>query len=301
VIPLLAKFKFIAKWNSKIATRISNYSLSNAIIFALARFYIIRRMVRVGRWIRSRLVPSTCTLKPLTNVIAGPPLVNIVENLCATGWCPGFALNDNVVEELLNYMKNQKYTCSLIPKKITFMLNECERVEKEHDIPICFAQLLATNDSKLIKSIYKDKALYSIATRYFGYPPTKADVKFSVSFATNNQRAEQLSLHQKNKIHYHFDVDEFIHSLSFFFYLTQSDEESGAHVLVPGTHKSKKLSQLFRTLNFSDDEIEESFPNSQPIIVRGNPGEGFVEDSYIMHKALTPKSTGRYLMQVRYM
>lgn len=287
------------RWYRKIATRISNYSLLNAIIYSMARFYSIRRMTRVRRWIRSRLVPSAYTYQPLTDLVSGPSLENTVKNLRTAGWCYGLALNSNVVQELLNYMKNQKYTCPSIPSNISFMLKECEEVEKKYDISICSAKFLAPNDSKIIESITNDKKLYGITTKYFGYPPTKVEVKFLVNFENNIQRAEYLA--QEQAVYFHPDVDRFIHSLSFFFYLTPTNEESGAHVLIPGTHRAKKLSQLFRTLNFSDDEIEEAYPNSPPVIICGYPGEGFVEDSYIFHKALSSNSGDRFLMQVRCM
>ena len=61
------------------------------------------------------------------------------------------------------------------------------------------------------------------------------------------------------------------------------------------------MSQLLRSLNFSDDEIEEQYPETRPVTVCGNPGDGFAEDGFCFHKALWPKSRHRYLLQLRFM
>ena len=137
--------------------------------------------------------------------------------------------------------------------------------------------------------------LRSIATEYFGYSPMKVHVRLLVSFVSNTAVAERLA--QNQTVFFHYDPGDF-RALSFFFYLSPVDEESGAHVLVPGTHGAKRMSQMFTSLSFSDDEIEEQYPETRPVTICGNPGDGFAEDGFCFHKALCPKSRHRYMLQL---
>lgn len=104
----------------------------------------------------------------------------------------------------------------------------------------------------------------------------------------------------KHYVLFHPGVDKRMHSLSFFFYLSSIDDKSGGHVLIPGTHKGKKWKEIFRSLNYSDNEIKKSYPSSEPVAIYGKPGEGFAEDSFIYHKSQIPTSQNRYVMQVCY-
>ena len=287
--------QFVNRWYGKVATRIYSYSLSNAIVYALARFYSIRVMVRTGR----RVSRSTdTTLQPVSDLIVGPPLEEVLKKIRSDGWCPGISLKGNTVHELLKYMDSQKYICRSLSSETQFRLQHRERLESRCGASICFVKCTDPYGSQIVQSIANDQMLRSLATRYFGYPPRKVDVQLLVSFATNTTVAERLA--QKQTIFYHYDLDDF-HTLYFSFYLSPVDEESGAHVLIPGTHGAKSVSQLFRTLNFSDHEIEERRPKMQPMTICGNPGDGFVEDPFCFHKALPPKSRHRYVLQLRFM
>jgi hypothetical protein len=285
-------------WYHKIVSLISTYSLSRAIIYALGRFYTTRRIFRLSRYIRSRLVLSSKIIQPLTDLVSSPPLEDSINSLRELGWCSGLILSEIVVKELQNLMNYQKFTCASISNEITFKLQEREKFESNYNFPICHARSIEPFDAVIYQSIKNDKVLVNISASYFGYSPTNACIKLFASFPTNATIQERLA--QKQSIFFHPDIDERMHSLSFFFYLSLIDDKSGGHVLIPGTHKGKKLKELFRSLNFSDDDIKKSYPSSKPVVIYGNPGEGFAEDSFIFHKSQIPSSQDRYVIQVCY-
>ena len=285
-------------WYFKIASIISTYSLSKAIYFTLGRFYTIRRIFRLSRYIKSQLVLSSKNIQPLTDLVSSPPLEDSINSLRELGWCSGLVLSEIVVKELQNLMNYQKFTCASNSNEITFKLQEREKFESNYNFPICHARSIEPFDAEIYQSIKNDKVLVNISAFYFGYLPTNASIKLFASFSTNATIQERLA--QKQPVYFHPDVDKRMHSLSFFFYLSSIDHKSGGHVLIPGTHKGKKWKELFRSLNFSDDDIKKSYPSSKPVTICGNPGEGFAEDSFIFHKSLIPNSHDRYVIQISY-
>ena len=119
-------------------------------------------------------------------------------------------------------------------------------------------------------------------------------LKSFVSSATDDERRAA-----SQTIDYHFDI----HSYSFGyanFYLSDVYADSGAHVMVLGSHRDKPVPWLFDSSRRSDAEIEAHYPASRIRTITGPAGLGFLQDSSCYHKVLVPRHRNRTMLHVRY-
>jgi hypothetical protein len=138
-----------------------------------------------------------------------------------------------------------------------------------------------------------DPILHSIAAGYFDAEPALIAVRAWWSFPTDGPRAV-------NGQTYHFDIDGY-RSVAFFFYLTDVDAGSGAHVYVRGSHRRKCLSHLLSLhKSRSDQEIEGHYHAEDIRMICGKAGAGFAEDTFCFHKGSAPLFKERLMLQVRF-
>lgn len=95
--------------------------------------------------------------------------------------------------------------------------------------------------------------------------------------------------------YYHRDNDS-IQFLKFFIYLSEVNEHNGPNIFIEGSHRSNKLLQRRR---LTDEEVKRNF-SDKCIIFKGCAGDGFIEDTYGIHKGLMPIKGPRLLLQFRY-
>ena len=81
---------------------------------------------------------------------------------------------------------------------------------------------------------------------------------------------------------FHYDVLDF-RSVTMFAYLTDVDERSGPHAYVAGTHRNKRLGELFKVV-LSDDEVDARYPGRTETVL-GPAGTTFFEETCGYHKA----------------
>ena len=283
-------------WCRKVLIRITDYSFTTALVYALARFYSLRWIVRTYR--RLARTESPYSTSASDGVIGGLPVQEVLGKLRSSSWCAGPSLDSHSVGRLLDFTNDCEFISRALPADVRFRLRDRTAIEHRYQKSIALAGAAAPMDSEIIRAIVQDRALHDIAKRYFGYPVTKVDPRILASFATDTSAAERLA--QKQTIFHHYDLDDF-HMLIFNFYLTQVDENSGAHVLLPGTHGWKRARHLFSSLNFSDAEMACQYPDRPAVAICGKPGFGFVEDPFCFHKAPPPKTGDRYMLQLRFM
>jgi ectoine hydroxylase-related dioxygenase (phytanoyl-CoA dioxygenase family) len=100
-------------------------------------------------------------------------------------------------------------------------------------------------------------------------------------------------------VRFHYDV----HGFNFVyvnFYLSDTDRDSGAHVLIAGSHRDKSLRQLFGSARISDEAALRRYGAERVRIIEAKAGSGFFEDTACYHKALPPSARDRLMLQLRY-
>jgi hypothetical protein len=161
---------------------------------------------------------------------------------------------------------------------------------------VTLAQVAGITDHPLAQRIANDPVVMAAMTRYLGYTP-KHEIRLYWSFVVDTTLEERRRTGQT--VEYHFDC----HSYNFAYaayYLSDTDEDSGAHVMVIGSHREKPTAWLFGSVRQSDEAVNQLYPKNRIITITGKAGDGFWQDSSCYHKALPPKTASRLLLQVRY-
>jgi hypothetical protein len=96
------------------------------------------------------------------------------------------------------------------------------------------------------------------------------------------------------RYHRDFDTPRFI---KLFLYLTDVDAQSGAHVYVRGSQRSKLLNL---TRYITDAEVEATFEADAITTISGPAGTCFLEDTYGVHRAGLPVDRPRLVISAQY-
>ena len=148
-----------------------------------------------------------------------------------------------------------------------------------------------------IDQLCRDPVLLALAEGYLGYKPRAVEGQLLWSFAGVD--ADMSERHRKAQaVYYHWDSMAF-NGFRVTFYLTDVDEHSGAHVLIPGSHRRRPLRYMWARSTTSDDSKLLEFYGDEEV-VKGTCGTGFAQDINGFHKALPPKNANRLTLNFRY-
>lgn len=133
-----------------------------------------------------------------------------------------------------------------------------------------------------------DPRVLDVVSRFLGCKPTIGYMATWWSYATGMgaQQAEN----------FHRDVDDW-RFVKLFVYLTDVTMESGPHKYVLHSASENKLTDIRR---FNDDEVAQTFGEENIRTMTATAGEGFLEDTYGIHKGQPVQSGHRLLFQVVY-
>ena len=143
--------------------------------------------------------------------------------------------------------------------------------------------------------IARSYPLFNIAENYLG-KVKKIRTKVQTSLIANANDYYRDTNGQTVTFHYDVEGYNFIY---IFFYINKCNYLNGAHESILYSHKNKKLSFLFSSARKSDSLIYKNYPGKD-IIISGDPGYGFIEDTSCYHRALAPKKSIRTCFQIRY-
>lgn len=153
----------------------------------------------------------------------------------------------------------------------------------------------ATLNSPTVRSLLLDQGLLRIAQAYLGSAPIVDIVIAWYSFPSAAASVEAGQL-------YHFDLDR-IRWLKAFLLLSDQDEETGAHMYIPGTHRDKGIdSSLLRKgyARLQDDEVAALYPRETWRTMAGRRGVILLEDTRGLHKGLPLVRDHRLMLQFEY-
>ncbi|WP_425045268.1 hypothetical protein [Primorskyibacter sp. S87] len=133
-----------------------------------------------------------------------------------------------------------------------------------------------------------DPRILDVVSQFLGCKPTIGYMAAWWSYATEvgPQQAEN----------FHRDVDDW-RFVKLFVYLTDVTSESGPHKYVLRSAPQNKLTEIRR---FEDEEVASIFGAENIRTMTSKAGEGFLEDTYGIHKGQPVQSGHRLLFQVVY-
>lgn len=110
------------------------------------------------------------------------------------------------------------------------------------------------------------------------------------SFASNATDAEIRRL--VPTIDYHYEYASF--------HLTDTDLNSGAHVMMKRSHNKKPLQMLLGSAAASEAAVRQQYGIENEIIIEGPAGTGSVQDTSCYHRATPPTYGDRLMLAVRF-
>jgi len=100
-------------------------------------------------------------------------------------------------------------------------------------------------------------------------------------------------------IDYHYDVSGF-NFVYASFYITDTDRQSGAHVMMKRSHNKKPLRMLLGSASASQEAVRQRYGLDNEITIEGPAGTGFVQDTSCYHRATPPTHRDRLMLAVRF-
>jgi hypothetical protein len=130
--------------------------------------------------------------------------------------------------------------------------------------------------------------ILGLAGKFLGCRPTISYLASWWSYPTTigPQQAE----------HFHRDVDDW-RFLKLFVYLTDVGPDDGPHVYVRHSASSPRLRTIRR---FTDDEVARTFGPQAMLALTGRAGEGFLENTFGLHKGMPVTRGQRLIFQAVY-
>jgi hypothetical protein len=249
----------------------------------------IRRLTQPSRRFRSHVTPTANT----TTLFPNLSLDAVDAEMRRDSVALGFNLSPEMVAELVEFAETTPIQARGMDR--TFLRRDVVNGRLPDGTQVVLALSPNPMACPALRRITEDPLLMAAATRYLGYRPTKLLPRLFWSFATEANDDERRSRGQT--IDWHFDVHDFAFC-SASFYLTDVDRNSGAHALVRGSHRGKKLKMLLGSANAPHEMVVSHYGADKIMIIEGAAGTGFLEDTSCYHRAIAPKDRDRLMMML---
>ena len=261
----------------------------------LARFEFIRRV--------SRHFPTNIKSVTKTTLNSSPhfkelDIETIVTSLQKEGCYLGIQLPDDTIQELLDFASNNYCYLNRDPNQ-PFMID----LQSDQDVKVnqkfTIGSYLDTHlRCDAFQRLKNDPILLEIAQQYLQKPAVYLSSELCWSFPNQSDNSQMIQDAQV----FHYDIDDY-GAIKFFFYLTDVDESSGAHICILKSHYNKHLwHQIIgqHCASIADSELIEAYGAENVLQICGRKGFGFVEDIFCFHKGTTPNQRSRLLLQVEF-
>ncbi len=202
---------------------------------------------------------------------------------------------DETVAELSNYFAAAP--CTLTSDSGS-SLNAGETVQVNFEAPLAEKYAVTTNavlQNATVRALLLDRGLLEIAQAYCGSAPIIDIVTAWYSFPSAHASHEAAQL-------YHFDLDR-VRWLKAFLLLTDQDDETGAHMYVPGTQADHGISKELLARGYArleDPEVDRFHPRSSWKTMDGVSGVVLLEDTRGLHKGMRLIRDHRLMLQFEY-
>ncbi len=268
------------------------HKIYNEPAYFFGRFYTLRKLY-------SRI--SSGSLKNIEQESNKSDLVkienpNALQDLDENAIALGIKLSESAAKELYEFGKSSRLKKWAWTEGKTFQYEDVQD-GKINGEPVAIAEVWDKEDCELVYKIAEDPEVLNLVRSYLGYHDVQFYPRFFWTFA--GEMSDEMRIKSNQTIEYHFDV----HSWNFcylHFYLTDTDENSGAHQMVKGSHKKKPLKWLWGSAKKSDEAIVKQYGKDKILTIVGKAGDGFLEDTSCYHKGLAPENQNRLLLQIRY-
>jgi hypothetical protein len=149
-----------------------------------------------------------------------------------------------------------------------------------------------------IRQVTHNNELLEVARNFLGYYPTEITQHLTWSFVVPESEDEIQKFYPPANWHYDVAGMNFVTAS---FYITDvMNIESGAHILLPGSHKNKPVSMLLNSNIQQEEVVFKHYKKWQKMYLLGKAGYGFIEDPSCLHRVKPPTTQHRLILQIRY-
>ena len=277
--------QFVGRFRGITPQRVRN-SLSVRMMRAIGRLRIVRTIASYGYsgrgGVSSKLFPGI-----------DPALVTT--QIQRDGICLGLKLPPMILEAILEFAHSTPCYGNRDPK-LGYLPKDRLRAESTTGTPFTVGGYFNTHQTcAAIRELTADPVLREIALRYVGPRAKHLGTNMWWSYANDRPRADRNNFAQL----FHYDLDDY-KFIKFFFYLTDVDPTSGPHVYVRGTHTNKLLRHTYPMRRLEDEEVSRAYASDDVLVLEGKAGDGFVEDTFGLHKGLPPQRADRLILQFEF-
>ena len=238
----------------------------------------------------------------LENNISSKDLAEIID---IKGYSKVYTLKKNFINDIkeeifssenIQYKKNKDFDIKISNNSLFKRSNE--------DLEMYFVRLKNNNISRVtgflnlnkkesnVRKLLTSDAFISLAQNFLNTKNFSINASFFISNPVITSKEEQYA----NAQYFHWDND-FTKFLKIYIYLSDVDQDSGPHILIPYTHKKKLFRHSLCRL-YEDKDIYNFY--NQKVIFTGGAGSLFFSDGYGLHKGEMPKSKSRLILNIHY-
>lgn len=189
-------------------------------------------------------------------------------------------------EIIIKYFKNQKIFNDKNPNS-KFLVDE-----RDPNLEVGYFDYQITARCPHIFEIVNDERLITTLSTYFDGP-------YKLDYISTWWSFKNLAMNPKEKTQYfHRDLDNF-NFVKLFIYLTDVDEENGAHEYIRFSHKNKIENEI-STKAVSLDKLSSSIQKGNLYKFIGKSGSATLENTFGLHRGSTPKTKDRLMIAMAF-
>lgn len=209
-----------------------------------------------------------------------------VDNIKQKGFSPFFQISKRQLDEILFYCNSAKFKDTESGHEYQIDVNNPINPSNTE----WYQNFDIYQDCTAVRELAHDNYLVEVAKKYLGVEPTLKSIVAWWSFPPKNSEYTPT-------YGFHYDIDA-LKFIKFFIYLVDVDENTGPHVIIENTHKSKSFFEK-RNRRLKDGQVEGRYSKDRIHTFVGPAGSGFFEDTFAYHKGMSPLKP-RLMLQVEY-
>jgi hypothetical protein len=235
---------------------------------------------------------------PTSTVLAPLDLAVLFAALAADGIAVGVNLSPETAAAIRRFADTTACFGNF-DRRLEFLPAEHAAAEQRFGRPVLVAHYFdRLAECAAAQAVAGDPMLREIASRHLAAPAQVISHRLWWSFRP--ARVEEAMLHLASQERFHYDLNDW-RSLKFFFYLTDVDAASGAHVYVRGSHRKRRFRhQLSPFVGQTTHEILATYGADRLLRIAGPAGTGFAEDPFGFHMGTVTAGRPRLILEVEF-
>jgi hypothetical protein len=265
-------------------------------LFVFGRLSAARSLARSIAAVLHPALPSSPAAKG--HVLTELSIPAVLARLRQDGICTGLCLPPDVVAQIRDYAMT--HVCYGGPGwNVPIEPWDHLSAERRHG-----GRLLAGNfpncdrECAAIAALIHNAWLHDVAGGYLGARPELIDLRLWWSFPADG--ASRGELRRVAQDTFHFDLGDW-QQLKFFFYITDVDLETGAHVYARGSHAGRPLGDQLKPFSSRPRSAVAALCGEEAIeAITGPAGTGFVEDPFGYHTGSSVQRGRRLILELAF-